>query len=246
MRSHRSRNSGAGGLCDVRMALTPIDAKQREATFPHAFRHGGAKSAGVVVQVHAVQLDATTVQQEAAVLVEGNRANAERRGHDVDRLGAVEHFRPKCIEVRLRYRPQSRRCDVKLLLQLQSLARGQRERRVDAGDFAARVVENDRAKRAAARGGPIILDLCAHDHIRARGIRARRRHVRPPVRHVQRVGERQPHVAIDAAPRIPAGVGLARVVDAHRHHVHAGHEVMRDVIREADVTVWPLARGGRR
>ncbi len=145
------------------------------------------------------------------------------------------------VEVRLRDRPQSRRRDEKLLVQLEPLARGQSERRVDVGHFAARVVENDRAKRAAACRGPIVLELGAYDDVRTRGVRTRRRHVRPPVSHVQRVVQRKPHVAIDAAPRIPAGVRLARVVDAHRHHVHARHEVTRDVVGEADVTVRSFA-----
>ena len=51
-------------------------------------------------------------------------------------------------------------------------------------------------------------------------------------------------MAIDAAARIPAGVGLARVVHAHGYHVHAGREVTRDVVRDAAVTVGTLANVG--
>ena len=60
--------------------------------------------------------------------------------------------------------------------------------------------------------------------------------------HVQPVGDGQPDVAVDAAAGVPAGVGLARVVDPHGHDVDARHQVPGDVVREADVTVGPAAQ----
>src|SRR5689334_24044532 len=48
-------------------------------------------------------------------------------------------------------------------------------------------------------------------------------------------------MAIDAASRIPARVRLARVIDAHRHDVHARHKVLRDLIGETDIAVRALA-----
>ena len=89
MRSQRSRNSGAGGLWDVRMALTPI--ARSEASRRSQTRSGTAAptAAGVVVQVDAEQLDAAPIQQETAVLVERDGADPERRGDNVERAGTV-------------------------------------------------------------------------------------------------------------------------------------------------------------
>ena len=89
MRSHRSRNSGAGGLWLVRMALQPISrriSKRRSHT-----RSGTAAPTAprIVVQAHAVELDVLAVQQESAVGVEERFANAERRFVLIDHLRAT-------------------------------------------------------------------------------------------------------------------------------------------------------------
>ena len=78
MRSHRSRNSGAGGLCAVRMALTPSVAQLLEAPLPDAQRHGRAECAAVVVQADAFDFHVFAVQPESRFGHKTRIPNAER------------------------------------------------------------------------------------------------------------------------------------------------------------------------
>src|SRR5690349_23708586 len=59
--------------------------------------------------------------------------------------------------------------------------------------------------------------------------------------HVQGIDDLEPDMTVDAAARVPARVGLQRIVDAHGDDVDARDEMLGDVVREADVTVRPLA-----
>ena len=58
-----------------------------------------------------------------------------------------------------------------------------------------------------------------------------------PVLHVDGRGLRQPHMTVDAAAAIPAGIGLVGVVDTHGHHVLALLHIGRDVILETRIAV---------
>ena len=62
-----------------------------------------------------------------------------------------------------------------------------------------------------------------------------------PVLHVNGIGAGEPYVAVDAAARVPARVGLVAVVDADSHHVAAFTDVGRDVVLEAGVAVGAVA-----
>ena len=66
-------------------------------------------------------------------------------------------------------------------------------------------------------------------------------HMDTPMLHVDVAGLSQPDVAVDAAARVPARVGLVAVVDTHGHHVVALMHVGRDIVLEAGVTVGPVA-----
>ena len=60
--------------------------------------------------------------------------------------------------------------------------------------------------------------------------------------HVYRIDRREPDVAIDAASRIPARVGLRGIVDADGDDVVAGAEMFGDVVGESDVAVRTAAQ----
>ena len=79
MRSHRSSNSGAGGLWLVRMALQPISCSICKLAFQRAGVDGRAERAEIVVVANAVDLHALAVEQKAIVRGELNRADAEWR-----------------------------------------------------------------------------------------------------------------------------------------------------------------------
>ena len=148
MRSHRSRNSGAGGLCEVRMAFAPIALSDLEPALPHPLRHGGADGAAVVVQVDAVHLDVPAVEQEAAVRVVGDGADAEGRRDRVGDARAVQHLGAERVEVRRLHRPEPRRGDLQPLLQLRrSAPAASANGGLRARDLAARAVEHHGAER---------------------------------------------------------------------------------------------------
>ena len=62
-----------------------------------------------------------------------------------------------------------------------------------------------------------------------------------PMLHMDGIGLRQPHVAIDAAARIPAAVGLVAIIHAHSHHVLALLHVGRNIVFKRTVAVRPVA-----
>src|ERR1051326_8645837 len=104
-RSQRSRNSGAGGLWEVRMALAPIALSSRSRRSHTRSGTAAPAPARLVMQVDPPELDAEAVQQEALVHVPGDAADAERRGGEIGRTCTVKHLRPHRIEVRRLHRP---------------------------------------------------------------------------------------------------------------------------------------------
>ena len=62
-----------------------------------------------------------------------------------------------------------------------------------------------------------------------------------PMLHMNGIGAGEPYVAVDAAARVPARVGLVAVVNADGHHVAAFTDVGRDVVLEAGVAVGAVA-----
>ncbi len=88
----------------------------------------------------------------------------------------------------------------------------------------------------------LVLDSGVDHDLRAGRVRPRCRHGDAPVAHVQWIDNREPHVTVDAAARIPTRVGLAGVVYPHGDHVFPRHEVPRDVVRKADIAVGPPAQ----
>jgi len=66
-----------------------------------------------------------------------------------------------------------------------------------------------------------------------------------PRRDMHRVGDDQPDVAIDAGARIPARIGLQRIVDAHGDDIRlaVGAQIGRQVVDEGDVAIGPQAQG---
>ena len=61
----------------------PHGLQRLEPAAPDRFRHGRAEAARVVMQVHAPHLHPAAVEQEPAILVVGDGADAERRGGQV-------------------------------------------------------------------------------------------------------------------------------------------------------------------
>ena len=81
------------------MALAPIALSSLEPPLPDPLGHGRAEAAGVVMQVHAPHLDPPAVEQEAAILVVRDGADAERRGDQVDGLRRRPDLRAERVQV---------------------------------------------------------------------------------------------------------------------------------------------------
>ena len=94
IRSHKSRNSGAGGLCAVRMAFTPSFSTP-QPLFPNCQRHRRAERAAVRVQADAFDFEIFSVQPEAGIGLEMRVADAEGSRFTVepwtaDEIGSVQ------------------------------------------------------------------------------------------------------------------------------------------------------------
>ncbi len=235
-----------GGRRVVRGAdgVRPHRLQDLEPPFPHPLGHRRADGAAVVVQVHPVHPHTPAVEEEPAVGVVREGPDAKGRHDDVRGARAIPHLGAQRVEGRRLRRPEAGRRHPHGVDEVAPPARGQLERRFRATHFAAGGVEHQRADRPAPRGAAVVLDTGADLDLSAGAVHVWRGDERPPARDVQCIGDRQPGVAVDAAPRVPAGVGLGRVVHADRDDVDPGDEVRRDVVGDGGVAVRPPAEVG--
>ena len=106
MPSAKYRNSGAGGLCDVRRALTPMLLSIcRRFSMARVLTAAPRLPMSWWLQV-AVELHALAVQREPVVRVEGEAADPERRRVGVDDGAAHRDGRDDRVHVRRRQRPE--------------------------------------------------------------------------------------------------------------------------------------------
>ena len=207
---------GRGGIVRGADGVDAHPPEHLQPALPHPLRHRRADRARVVVQVDAEQLDAPAVQQEAAVAVEGDGADAERRGDQRPR-GARLPATPNAAR-RGAASPPTR-----------AAARNRQPLTSTCADSPAFERHDGVCARATYRAPSSTTDRGAcpgssrsafstrvRHHVRAGGVRARRRHVGPPARNVQRIHQGQPDVAVDAEPGVPAGVGAASCPRARR------------------------------
>ena len=215
-----------------------------EPALPDPLRHGRAEPAGIVMQVDAPHLDPPAVQQEAAVLVVRDGADAERRGGHIGGPSAIPDTPSGACTASAT--PPTRAAGVSTCSRCSSSTcwPAASEKGVSARATSRPALSSTTERSTPRRGRAVsVLDPGA-DHAPPRPAESARgrRHVGSPVAHVQRVDHGQPDMAVDAAAGVPAGVGLPRVVHPHRDHVDARHQVPGDVVREADVAVGPAAQ----
>src|SRR5579885_338744 len=203
---------------------------------------GGAERAEIVMIADALNAHAAAVEQEPFLLVEGDGADAERRGVAVDDAGVVEDLAHQRVEIGTVDIPALRAGDGQRSRDGLGAAGGQHRVIRLPRDLAARGVENGGAQdhaafraRAVAQPGldlvgrRCIANLCGGD-------------LSSPAVHVHRTGNIEPDVAIDARAGIPAG-GVVLRSEPHGHDVflRAVAEVWREVAGKADVPVRAAA-----
>ena len=196
---------GAGGLCEVRMALTPI-------AFSSSSRRSQTRSGTA-----APSPPASWCRLTPRILTRRPLSRKPRSGsYAMVRMpngvattstacGAVPDLRAERVEVRRLDGPEPRRGDRSRCSSSTRLAGGQRERRLHARDLPAGAVEHDRAEHAVARRAGSFSTRVRATTSAPRGVDARRRHVGPPWPTWSGVGDGQPDVAVDAAARCTSG-----------------------------------------
>ena len=185
----------------------------------------GAEGAHVVVEACAQQLDVPPVEEEALVGVPGNRADAELLAVAVDHTAVGDELRDQRVLVGIIDVPAVRTGDFQV---------GARPR----GDFPPARVEDPVAHRLAGAGA---LQLRGDPDHGLRVADFRRRDIEAAVGEMRLRRSDEPHVAVDAAARVPAGIRLLGVVAAHGDHVVFARrrDKRRDVIAERAVAVRP-------
>ena len=217
-------------------------AHDLELPLERARVHRRAEGAEVVVQAHAADLHGRAVEDEPAVGVEHERAHAERRVILVAGLPPTHHARHGPVQVRPLERPPQRVPDDQVLRHFahgvaghSCLSRGRPH--FPAGGVVQYRAQDHRLidRRGVAHGG-------ADRHPGGGGRDLGRGDIGAPVVHVHRVGRDQADMPVDPGARVPARVGLLRVVHPHRDHVARRPvvEVGRQRVAERAVSVRPL------
>ena len=192
------------------------------------------------MQVDAAHLDPAAVEQEPAIGIVRNAPNPEDRRDGVGPTLAVHHLGLEPVEIRRLHRPEPRPGDGDPLLELHPLSRPERVRRLHTCHHRISRADHHRTQDSAARCRVVVLQPGACDDLRSGRIRPRCGNRRAPVPDVQRIRDRQPDVTIDPAPGVPARIRLLRVVHPDRDDVGPALELLRHVVRDADVAEGTL------
>ena len=229
MRSQRSRNSGAGGLWLVRMALRPWRLQDFEAPLPHALGHGGAYRAASWCRQTPFSLTCSPLSRKP--LSASKTASRMPKGvsySSTTRCPTRTVLR-SCIDDGRGHAPQVGLCDLRAAAQTRTRRRRRFPGRLrrSATTLPSRST-TARRQRAGGRGGAGRCGPCVLDLHRGRVLAdARRGDEGPPLRHVHGIDRGEPGVAVDAGAGIPARVRLARVIHPDGDHVVAGQVQVR-------------------
>ena len=217
--------------------------EQFQTARPHGFGHGGSDRAAGVVQVYPQHLHPLAVEQESAIRVEGDVPDPEGGRRLVRQLAAgLEHGRTEGVESRGLQGPQGRRFDRQPLREGRLLPGGEREGRHGPRHLASRGVEDHRHYLTSPDGLPVVGEPRTNLQRCPLGGHVGCGHEGAPLGHVQGVGDREPHVPVDSATRVPARVGLVRVVHPDGDDVLSLYQVRRQVVGEADVAVRAVSQ----
>ena len=197
----------------------------------------------VVVHTYAINLRRLAIERESLGGIEREGAEAKRRLVGID--DALASFQNRClyrVEVRMLERPERRLLYVERLRLGERIARLYLEVGRDLGDLHPCPIDEARAEGQLLGLLAFVLDGRTHLEYSFLLLYLRRG-VCPPLGDVYRLCLGQPDVAIDAAARVPARVGLLGVVHAHGQRILlAITKIGGHVVAERDVPVGAFAQ----
>ena len=246
MRSARSRNSGAGGLCAVRMAFDAELAQRGQPPLPHRQRDCRAHRAAVGVQRHAQHFVVHAIEEEALVWRRSGTRECRR-----ERTSSSTGLPSRSSVARTVYIapwPMSQRSGLAMVVSAFRSAVAPGARSSGCASCAALPARTAlpfgrgqlHPQRELRRRGGLIRHRAADVDRRRVGHHRGRGDERPPGNDVRVAGGDQPHLAVDPRAGIPARSGLLRVVHAHRNHILARAQVRRQLVDKAHVAVRPV------
>ena len=207
-RSHRSRNSGAGGLCAVRIGVGAHRLQRSRAGGARPRSGTAAPSrAAVVMQVHAPHLHPAAVEQEPAILVVGDACGCRTSSRPSSTRATAGDDRRWSVYSAGDSSDQSRGDSTRSRCSSSTASRRRPARTASpCGRPPARrsPPPPSGARRSATRRSRRSRPGCGH-HVGAGAVGARGRHVGAPVADVQPVGDGQPDVAVDPAAGSTSG-----------------------------------------
>ncbi len=104
--SARSNNSGAGGLCEVRMALHPIAFRISSCLSRPPSVDRRAQTAEVMVVADAVDLNRLPIQQKSLVRIEDEGTDADRGSVNIHNLAPADHLGDDLVQIGIVDRPE--------------------------------------------------------------------------------------------------------------------------------------------